>query len=109
MSIVSLLQDSKFQRKVAVALAAFLALFSSKVPFLADVNPDNIQYLIGALAVWVAQSGAHAAMQAHAEGQKAAALIANADDAVAVFNQVSGPKQADVVPAASAPIAAVPK
>ena len=96
-SIVSLLMDPKFQRKLALAVAAFLALFSSKVPFLADVNPDNIQFLIIALATWIAQSGAHAAMQAHAEGQKAAALINNAQDAVAVFNQVSGPKQADVV------------
>jgi hypothetical protein len=89
--MLAFLQDSSNQRKLAVAIAASLALFSSKIPFLANVEPGQIQWLIGALAVWIGQSGLKAAAEAHAEGMKASAVISKATDAVAVFNQVSGP------------------
>ena len=96
--MLTFLQNSSNQRKIALAIAAFLALFSQKVPFLADVNPDNIQFLIVAIVGWIAQSGIKAAAQANADGAKHAAMIANANDAVAVFNQLAGQKVVDPAP-----------
>lgn len=93
--MLAFLQNSSNQRKIAVAIAAILALFSSKLPFLADVNPDSIMAFLAVLATWIAQSGLKASLQAKADGEKHAAMIANANDAVAVFNQLSGIKVTD--------------
>ncbi len=87
-TLLSLLSDSSFQRKIAVALCAFLALFSAKIPFLASVTPEMMMAFLGVVAIWIGQSGAKAAVQAHAEGQANAAMIANATDAEAVFNHI---------------------
>lgn len=101
--ISTFLSDASNQRKIAVALCAFLALFSARVPLLADVKPEMIMALIGAIATWIAQSGLKAAAQAHAEGTKQAALITNANDAVSVFNHLAsgapGPVPASPAPA----------
>ncbi len=69
--IGSFLSDSSNQRKIAVAICAFLALFSNKVPILANVSPELLMTLIGAVSVWILQSGAKAAVQAHADGKVA--------------------------------------
>lgn len=83
--MLAFLQDSSNQRKLAIALCGFLALFSSKVPFLADVNPDNIQFLIVAITGWIAQSGLKAAAQAHAAGVVEAAKVQTPADAAKVL------------------------
>lgn len=92
------LGDSSNQRKIAVALCAILALFSSKIPLLAEVKPEMLMSLLGIIAVWIHQSGGKAAAEASAEGAKAAAMIANAEDAIAVFNQLAARGKALATP-----------
>lgn len=87
--IGTFLSDASNQRKIAVALCGILALFSSKIPFLADIKPEMLMTLIGAIGAWVLQSGVKAAAQAHADGQVNAAMVANADDAIAVYNHIA--------------------
>lgn len=82
------LTDASNQRKLAVALCGFLALFSAKLPFLADIKPEMLMTLIAAVGAWVLQSGVKAAAEAHADGQVNAALVANASDSVAVFEHL---------------------
>ena len=91
------LSDSSVQRKIAVAIAALLALFSNKLPFLANVSPDMIALAIGTIATWILQSGIKAAVVAHADGRVEAAKIAGASLAADVFRQV------DIAPAIPAP------
>ena len=69
--IGTFLADSSNQRKIAVAFAALLALFQSKIPLLSEVTPERIEWVLGLVAVWIAQSGAKAIVQAHADGKVA--------------------------------------
>jgi hypothetical protein len=71
--VINFFADSSNQRKIAVALAAAVALFAQKIPFLAEVTPERIEWILGLVAVWVAQSGAKAMVQAHADGKLAVA------------------------------------
>ena len=71
--MINFFSDSSNQRKIAVALAAFVALFAQKIPFLAEVTPERIEWVLGLVAVWVAQSGAKAMIQEHAAGKVAVA------------------------------------
>ena len=67
--MLQFLTDNK--RAVAVALAAVLALFGTKLPMLADIPPERIEWILGIVTVWIAQSGAKAIVQAHADGKVA--------------------------------------
>jgi len=100
----SFLSDSSNQRKIAVALASFLALFSNKLPFLASVNPEIIMTMLAVIAGWILQSGVKAAAQAHADGQTAAALVQNADDAIKVFNHIAANPANSLQPVPTAPV-----
>lgn len=71
--MINFFADSSNQRKIAVALAAVIALFAQKIPFLAEVTPERIEWVLGLVAVWVAQSGAKAMIQEHAQGKLAVA------------------------------------
>lgn len=67
--MMQFLTDNK--RAIAVAIASTLALFASKLPLLSEVTPERIEWVLGLVAVWVAQSGAKAIVQAHADGKVA--------------------------------------
>ena len=104
--IGTFLSDASNQRKIAVALCSFLALFSNKLPFLASVNPEIIVTLLAVVAGWILQSGAKAAVQAHADGKVSEALIANSDDAIKMFNHLALNPSNALQPIPTAPIAA---
>ncbi len=88
--IGEVLSDKTNQRKIAVVIAAALALFSTRIPLLSNVTSEQIAWVIGIIGVWIAQSGANSAVKAHAEGQVAAALVNSAGDAASVFKQLTG-------------------
>ena len=67
--MLQFLTDNK--RAIAVALAGVIALFQTKLPLLSEVTPERMEWFLGLVAVWVAQSGAKAAVEAHAEGKLA--------------------------------------
>lgn len=67
--MMQFLTDNK--RAIAVAIASIIALFASKLPLLSEVTPERIEWVLGLVAVWVAQSGAKAIVQAHADGKVA--------------------------------------
>ena len=94
----SFLSDASNQRKIAVALCAVLGLFSSKIPFLANVNPEMVAVVIATVAAWILQSGVKAAAQAHADGAVNAAMVANAEDAAEVFNKIAQAQTNNLLP-----------
>ena len=75
--MIQFFSDKSNQRKIAVALAAALALFGEKVPFLQEISPERIEWVLALVGVWLAQSGVKAAVEAHAEG-KVAVVAASA-------------------------------
>lgn len=86
--MMQFLTDNK--RAIAVALAAFVALFASKLPLLSEVTPERIEWVLGLVAVWLAQSGAKAIVQAHADG-KVAVVEAQAKSPAAALAEAPKP------------------
>ena len=83
----SFLASSSNQRKIAVLIVAVLGLFSSKLPFLANVTPEMLLGVIGTIAAWILQSGVKAAAQAHAAGLVDAAKVTTPEQAAAVLGK----------------------
>ena len=69
--MIKFFSDSSNQRKLAVAIAALVAFFSDRVPLLKEVSEARIEAFLAILGVWLAQSGAKAMIEAHAEGKVA--------------------------------------